>query len=586
MKKTKIVCTIGPASEKEEVLRELILNGLNVARLNFSHGTYEEHKNRIETIKKIRNELDMPIAIMLDTKGPEIRLKKFKEGTVTLSDNDTFTLTTRDVIGDETIVGISYEGLPQDVKVGSRILIDDGLIELEVREIVNGTDIICNVLNGGTLKDHKGVNVPNTSINLPAITEKDINDIKFGIENDVDFVAASFIRKADDVLEIRKVLEDNGGDHIEIISKIESQEAIDNIDEIIEASDGIMVARGDLGVEIDAEEIPLLQKQIVRKCNKAGKPVIIATQMLDSMIRNPRPTRAEVTDVANAILDGTDAIMLSGETAAGKYPIEAVKTMTSIAMRTERSREYLESLKSKRVLDDYISTTNAISRATCTTAEDLKATAIITATSSGYTSKAVSKFRPKAPIVAATTSEKVMRKLALVWGVYPVFSPKTESTDEVIDMSIHSAMVKGYVKEGDLIVITAGIPVGVSGTTNLIKVHTIGKILLKGIGIGKKSVYGKVCIGSSIEELKDKFMKGDILVSEYTDKDIVEFMKDAKAIIVESGGLTSHAAIVGLSFGIPTIVSAKDATEILKDGDIVTVDAATGVVYQGEAKVL
>lgn len=586
MKKTKIVCTIGPASEGEEVLKELILNGLNVARLNFSHGTYEEHKKRIDTIKKIREELDVPIAIMLDTKGPEIRLKKFKEGTITLEDNDIFTLTTRDIVGDETIVAISYEGLPQDVSVGSRILVDDGLVELEVKEIVNGTDIVCNVINGGTLKDHKGVNVPNTSINLPAITEKDINDIKFGIENDVDFIAASFIRKADDVIQIRKVLEENGGDHIEIISKIENQEGVDNIDEIIEASDGIMVARGDLGVEIEPEEIPLLQKQIINKCNKAGKPVITATQMLDSMMRNPRPTRAEVTDVANAILDGTDAIMLSGETAAGKYPIESVKTMKNIAIRTETSEEYLDILKSKRVLDNYISTTNAISKATCTTAEDLKATAIITATSSGYTSKAVSKFRPKAPIIAATTSERVMRKLALVWGVYPVLSVKSENTDEVIDMSIHSAMLKGYVKEGDLIVITAGIPVGVSGTTNLIKVHTIGKILLKGTGIGKDSVYSKVCVGSSKDELKNKFKKGDILVCSYTDRDIVEYMEQAKAIIVEAGGITSHAAIVGLNFGIPTIVGAKDATSILKDGDVVTVDAATGVVYKGEAKVL
>lgn len=586
MKKTKIVCTIGPASENEEVLRELFLNGLNVARLNFSHGTYEEHKKRIDTIKKLREELELPIAIMLDTKGPEIRLKNFKHGEITLSDGDTFTLTTRDVEGDETIVSVSYKGLADDIKIGDRILVDDGLVELEVKDIVNGTDIVCNVLNGGALKDHKGVNVPNVPIKLPAITEKDISDIKFGIENDVDFIAASFIRKADDVMQIRKVLEDNGGEQIEIISKIENQEGIDNIDEIIEASDGIMVARGDLGVEIEPEEIPLLQKMIIRKCNIAGKPVITATQMLDSMIRNPRPTRAEVTDVANAILDGTDAIMLSGETAAGKYPIEAVKTMHDIAIRTEMSDEYLETLKSKRALDEHISTTNAISKATCTTAEDLNATAIITATSSGYTSKAVSKFRPKAPIIAATTDKKVMRRLAVVWGVYPVLSVKTESTDEIIDISIHSAMEKGYVKEGDLIVITAGIPVGVSGTTNLLKVHTIGKILLKGTGIGKDSVYGRVCVGSRIEELKDKFKEGDILVCEYTDSDLIDFIRRASALIVEQGGLTSHAAIVGLNFGKPTIVGAQGATNILKDGDMVTADAATGVVYEGEAKVL
>ncbi len=585
MKKTKIVCTIGPASEKEEVLRELFLKGLNVARLNFSHGTHEEHKMRINTIKKLREELELPIGIMLDTKGPEIRLGNFNQEAIELKDGDSFTLTTRDILGDESIVSVSYEGLAKDVNKGDRILVDDGLVELEVVEILNGTDIKCTVLNGGTLRDHKGVNIPNVSINLPAVTEKDIEDIKFGIENDIDFVAASFIRKAEDVLEIRRILEENDGEHIDIISKIENQEGVDNIDEIIEASDGIMVARGDLGVEIETEEIPLIQKKIIKKCNIAGKPVITATQMLDSMMRNPRPTRAEVTDVANAILDGTDSIMLSGETAAGKYPIESVKTMHDIATRTETSSEYLEILKFKSI-DKDISTTNAISKATCTTAEDLKASAIITATSSGYTSKAISKFRPKAPIIAATTTERVMRKLSLVWGVYPVLSLKSDDTDEVIDRSIHSAMKKGYIKEGDLIVITAGIPVGVSGTTNLIKVHTVGKVLVKGTGIGKQSVTGKICIGSNREELQNKFKEGDILVSKFTDKDMVDFMKKASAIIVEQGGLTSHAAIVGLSLEKATIVGAIEATKILKDGDIVTVDTVTGLVYKGEARVL
>ena len=506
MKKTKIVCTIGPASEKEEVLQELFLKGLNVARLNFSHGTHEEHKKTIDTIKKTREKLDLPIGIMLDTKGPEIRIGNFNEEEIKLAQGDSFTLTTRNIIGDKTIVSVLYEGLPKDVKKGDRILIDDGLIEVKVEEIINGTDIRCKVLNGGTLKDHKGINIPNVSINLPAITKKDIEDIKFGIDNDIDFIAASFIRKATDVLEIRKILEENNGEHIQIISKIENQEGFDNIDEIIEASDGIMVARGDLGVEILTEEIPLIQKKIIKKCNIAGKPVITATQMLDSMIRNPRPTRAEVTDVANAILDGSDAIMLSGETAIGKYPIEAVETMHNIAIKTEESLDYLEILKSKLAIKD-ITTTNAISKATCTTAEDLGATAIITATSSGYTSKAISKFRPRAPIIAATTTEKVRRRLSLVWGVYPVLSMESDITDEVIDRSIHSAMKNDYVKEGDLIVITAGIPVGVSGTTNLIKVHTVGKVILRGIGVGKKSVSGKVCIGSDSRELEESLKK-------------------------------------------------------------------------------
>lgn len=585
MKKTKIVCTIGPASESEKVLKELFLNGLNVCRLNFSHGSHEEHKKRIDNIKKVRKELNMPIGIMLDTKGPEIRLGDFKDGTIEIEDGDILTLTTRDILGDKNIVSISYTGLPNDVEEGTRILIDDGLVELKVLEIIDGTDIKCIALNNGTLKNHKGVNVPNVKINLPAITKKDIDDILFGIENEIDFIAASFVRKASDVLEIRKILEENNADFIEIISKIENQEGVDNIDEILAASDGIMVARGDLGVEIETEEMPLVQKELIRKSNLVGKPVITATQMLDSMMRNPRPTRAEVTDVANAILDGSSAIMLSGETAAGKYPVESVKTMYNIATRTEDSLDYGEILSSKVAISE-VSTTNAIGKATCTTAMDLGASAIITATSSGYTSKAISKFKPKSPIIAATTSESVMRRLSLVWGVYPVLSPYSNSTDDVIELSIQSAVEKGYVKEGELVVITAGIPVGTSGSTNLIKVHTIGKVLLKGMGIGKDSTLGRVCIANSGEELMKKFKDGDVIVSKDTDKDMVKFMERASAIITEQGGLTSHAAIVGLNLNKPTIVGAEDATTILEDGEIVTVDSTTGLIYKGEARVL
>jgi pyruvate kinase len=585
MKKTKIVCTIGPASESEEVLKELFLGGLNVCRLNFSHGSHEEHKKRIDTIKKVRKELNMPIGIMLDTKGPEIRLGDFKEGTVEIEEGNIFTLTTRDILGDTTIVSISYDGLPNDIEVDSRILIDDGLVEFKVIEIINGTDIKCVALNNGTLKNHKGVNVPNVKINLPAVTKKDTDDILFGIENEIDFIAASFVRKASDVLEIRKILEDNNADFIEIISKIENQEGVDNIDEILAASDGIMVARGDLGVEIQTEEIPLVQKDLIRRSNLSGKPVITATQMLDSMMRNPRPTRAEVTDVANAILDGSSAIMLSGETAAGKYPIESVKTMYNIATRTEESLDYGEILKSKSIISE-VSTTNAIGKATCTTAMDLEASAIITATSSGYTSKAISKFRPKSPIVAATTTESVMRRLSLVWGVYPVLSPYSNSTDDVIELSIQSAVDKGYVKEGDLVVITAGIPVGTSGSTNLIKVHTIGKVLIKGMGICKGSTLGRICIANNKEELESKFRDGDIIVSRDTDRDMIPFIERASAIITEQGGLTSHAAIVGLNLNKTTIVGAENATTLLEDGEIVTVDSATGLVYKGEARVL
>lgn len=584
LKKTKIICTIGPASEDEEMLRKLMLNGMNVARLNLSHGNHEEHKKRIDTIKKLREELELPIGIMLDTKGPEIRLGNFKDKEVNLVEGKYFTLTTRDVLGDESISNVSYEGLPKDVSLGDTILIDDGLIELKVVEI-KGTDIKCFVKNGGSISDHKGINVPGVKINLPAVTEKDHEDILFAIENDIDFIAASFIRRAENVLEIRKILEENGGGQIHIISKIENQEAVDNIEDLLKVSDSLMVARGDLGVEITTEEIPIIQKQLIKKCNKAGKPVTTATQMLDSMIRNPRPTRAEVTDVANAIFDGTDAIMLSGETAAGKYPLESLKIMYNIAIKAESALNYKQILRSKSE-ENEITSTNAISKATCNTAQDLGASAILTATSSGYTACAVSKFRPKAPIIAATTSKGVMRRLSIVWGVYPVFSTQSVSTDEVIDFSIHSALEKDLIKQGDLIIVTAGIPVGVSGTTNLIKVHTVSEVLLKGTGIGSKAVTGKVVIADSVEELEDNFKDGDVLVCNSTDKDMMKYIEKASAILTEQGGLTSHAAIIGLNLGIPTVVGVDGAMGKLKDGDIVTVDSITGSIYKGEARIL
>lgn len=414
MKKTKIVATIGPASESEEMLKKLIAQGVNVCRLNFSHGSHEEHQVRIDAIKKVREEMNSPVAITLDTKGPEIRLGRFRDGVIEIKQGQEFTLTTRELDGDSTIVSVSYKDMPSDVSVGGIVLIDDGLVEFKVTDITD-TDIKMIALNEGTLKNNKGVNVPNVSINLPALTEKDIGDILFGIKNEVDFIAASFVRKASDVNDIRRILEENGGLDIDIISKIENQQGLDNIDEIINVSDGIMVARGDLGVEVPTEEIPLIEKTLIRKCNQVGKPVITATQMLDSMIRNPRPTRAEVTDVANAIIDGSSAVMLSGETAAGKYPLEAVRTMFNICINTENSLDYKEILKLRSVASE-ITTTNAISKATVNTAQDLGAKAIITATSSGYTSKAISKFRPKAPIIAVTNKPNVVRKLALEWG--------------------------------------------------------------------------------------------------------------------------------------------------------------------------
>ncbi len=469
-KRTKIVCTLGPASDKEEVLTELVKNGLNVCRFNFSHGSHEEHKGRMDIVKKVREDLGQPVAILLDTKGPEIRTGSFSLPEVLLEEGQEFTITMKDVLGTKEICTVSYKGLASDVVAGDTILIDDGLVGLKVKE-VNGDDIHCIVENSGIVKNHKGVNVPGVKINLPALTEKDISDIEFGISQGIDFIAASFVRKASDVLAIKEVLAKNNAEHIEIISKIENQEGIDNIDEIIEVSDGIMVARGDLGVEIPTEEVPIAQKMMIEKCNKVGKPVITATQMLDSMMRNPRPTRAEVTDVANAIYDGTDAIMLSGETAAGKYPVEAVKTMAAIAKRTEQSLDHNVILRGKTLHE--CSVTNAISLATCTTAMSLNAAAIVTFTSSGYTAKMVSRFRPEAPIIATTQDEGVMRRLALCWGVYPVKTSGVGNIDEMIGKSIDSAKEQDLVEDGDLVIITAGAPIGVKGTTNLIKVHTI-----------------------------------------------------------------------------------------------------------------
>ena len=582
IKRTKIVCTLGPASQSEDVLRELILNGLNVCRFNFSHGSHEEHKGRIDMVKKVREELNKPIAILLDTKGPEIRTGNFADPEVLLEEGSEFTITMDEVVGTKEICTVSYKGLADDVKEGDTILIDDGLVGLRVKSVENG-NIKCIVENSGIVKNHKGVNVPGVKINLPAITPKDVSDIEFGIREGIDMIAASFVRKASDVLAIREILEKNNAGDVLILSKIENQEGVENIDEILQVSDGIMVARGDLGVEIPTEEIPIVQKMIIKKCNELAKPVITATQMLDSMIRNPRPTRAEVTDVANAIYDGTDAIMLSGETAAGKYPVEAVKVMASIAKRIEQTLDYDRMLKEKGSKN--VTVTDAISHATCTTAVDLNASAIITSTSSGYTAKMVSRFRPQAPIIAATSNEAVMRRLALTWGVCPIKSALAGNTDEVIEKSIEASIESGYVKNGELVVITAGVPVGVSGTTNLIKVHVISEVLGNGVGIGNGTVEGRVRVANDNGEIKD-FKKGDIIVAKTTDKDMNGYIEDAAAIVTEFGGMTSHAAIVGLNLNTPVVVSVADITKTVKDGDIVTVDAKAGIIYKGSSRVL
>ena len=519
----------------------------------------------------------MPIAMLLDTKGPEIRTRLLKDGQkVKLESGNQFVLGIGDFEGDDKKVAITYETLYKDVKPGNKILIDDGLIELEVKAI-KGTDIVCDILNGGELGEKKGVNVPYVKVNLPGITEQDKNDILFGIEQKFDFIAASFVRSAEVIREIRKLLNDNGGKDIGIIAKIENAEGVENIDSIIEASDGIMVARGDLGVEIPASQVPHIQKEIIRKCNEHYTPVITATQMLDSMIRNPRPTRAEVADVANAIYDGTDAIMLSGETAAGKYPVEALHTMIKIAERAEEDIDYTKRFYERGNIQNP-DITSAISHATCTTAIDLGAAAIVTVTKSGKTARMISKYRPKCPIIGCSPVEKVCRQLNLSWGVQPLLIAEENNTDDLFEHSVEAAKRNHYIKDGEIVVITAGVPLGVAGTTNLIKVHVVGHILVKGTSVNEKSVCAPLCVAETEEDLQKNYNPGDIIVMKETSNNIMEQLKTASAIVCEKDGKNSHAAIVGLSRDVPVIIGAKNATQILKTGAIVTVKAKDGVV--------
>ncbi|WP_400242764.1 pyruvate kinase [Niallia sp. JL1B1071] len=586
MRKTKIVCTIGPASESVEKLTQLMEAGMNVARLNFSHGDFEEHGARIKNIREAAEITGNNIAILLDTKGPEIRTNNMKDGAIELVAGNDIIVSMTEVEGTTEKFSVTYEGLIDDVESGSKILLDDGLIGLEVTKVDKSAgEIHTKILNSGTLKNKKGVNVPGVAVKLPGMTEKDANDIRFGIEQGIDFIAASFVRRASDVLEIKQLLEDNNASHIHIIPKIENQEGVDNIDEILEVSDGLMVARGDLGVEIPAEEVPLVQKLLIKKCNTLGKPVITATQMLDSMQRNPRPTRAEASDVANAIFDGTDAIMLSGETAAGSYPVEAVQTMNNIASRAEEALNYKEIL-SKRSKDSEHSITDSIGQSVAHTALNLEVKAVITPTGSGHTARMISKYRPEAPIVAVTYDARIQRQLALVWGVYPRLSQKSESTDEMLDVAVQEGVNSSIVTHGDLVVITAGLPVGEAGTTNIMKIHVIGDVLAKGQGIGRKTAFGKAVIATSAKEALDKVKAGSILVTNATDRDMVPALEKCSALIVEEGGLTSHAAVVGLNIGIPVVVGVENATSILKDGLDITVDSRSGYIYSGHASVL
>jgi pyruvate kinase len=470
MRKTKIVCTIGPASRSYEVIEKLIKMGMNVARLNFSHGSYEEHFQVLENIRQASLKIGQPIAILQDLGGPKIRIGKIIKEPIFLKEGSSFILTNRKVPGDEQEVSLTFPSLPQKVKKGDCIFLADGTLELKVKEFTS-TDIICRVVRGGKLTSHQGVNIPNISMDIPSLTEKDYQDILFGIKNKVDFIGLSFIRRAEDVLKVRKILKENKAEEISLIAKIEKKEAVDNLKEIIETSDGVMVARGDLGVEIPLENVPLVQKNIIKKCNFVGKPVITATQMLMSMMSNPRPSRAEVTDVANAILDGTDAIMLSEETAVGNYPLEAVETMNKIALRIEKAIDY-EKILSERSISVKPTNADAISHATCQVALDLKVKAIVTFTFSGSTARMVSRYRPPVPIIAASTQDSTVKKLTLSWGVYPFKTEELADTDDMITRSRKVALETGLVRPGEKIVITAGIPFRVPGSTNLLKVET------------------------------------------------------------------------------------------------------------------
>ena len=585
MRKTKIICTLGPSTDKDGVLRALIANGMNVARFNFSHGSHEEHKGRLDLLKSLREELGKPVAALLDTKGPEIRLKDFKNGTEMLEAGQTFTLTTRDVEGTKEICSITYKDLPQDVAPGGTIMLDDGLIKLQI-QTVNDTDIVCTVLNNGKIKNKKGVNVPGVHLSMPYMSQRDKDDIIFGIEQGFDFIAASFVRTAQDVYEIRNLLNEYDS-NIRIIAKIENREGVNNIDSILAAADAVMVARGDLGVEIDFTELPGIQKNIIERSFSFGKPIVTATQMLDSMMVNPRPTRAEISDVANAIYDGTSAIMLSGETAAGAYPVEALKTMSAIAERTETENharvEYLTEATNGK-----ISVSDATAHAACLTAKDVNAAAIVTVSESGTTARLLSKYRPQQPIIACVMKEQVQRQLSLSWGITSLMMPLAHSTDELIEMSTALAKENGFLHNGELAVVTAGVPVGISGTTNMIKIHMVGNCLATGVGVGPENAEvsnatGKACVCRTLDEVRAKFKPGMVLVVPSTSNEMLNYVRDAAALVVEEPGLNSHAAIVGKALLKPTVVGAVGATSHIRDGLMIAVDCAHGSVQRLQA---
>ncbi len=573
LRKTKIICTIGPACDSDTMLRAMVEAGMNVARLNFSHGTHESHKVNVDRIKKIREEMDTPIALLLDTKGPEVRTGFFPEP-VMLEEDSEVIIRHEDIDGDATQFSCSYKDLAKDLHPGSVVLIDDGLVEMHV-ERIEGQDVYCRVMNGGPVSTHKSINLPETELGLPALTAQDEADLKFAVENDIDFIAASFIRKPQDVVDIKRLLKKLGGDNINVIAKIENREGVNNFEEILKVSDGIMVARGDLGVEIPAHEVPSIQKRLIHSCYRDGKPCITATQMLDSMIRNPRPTRAEASDVANAILDGTSAIMLSGETAAGKYPLEAVAMMDQIASYTEEQSDYWAAFEQQKIYTGP-SVANAVSHACCLTAKDLKAKAIIAVTHSGRTARLLSRFRPASPIIATTVSQKAFYQLALSWGVIPYIVDEKTNTDDVFEEAKNRAMETGLVSNGDIVVISGGTPVGMSGTTNTLKVQNIGRILCHGNAIGEGQLSGETLIVTDGNIPERKQEGSYILVAEKTDNRLINLIKKATALVVEDQDVNGHAVTVAMALDIPVVYDCENATRILKNGAIITIDCNTG----------
>lgn len=574
-RRTKIVATIGPATSSPEVLRAIIEAGATTLRLNFSHGTHEDHQRNIRLIRQISFELNQPVGILQDLQGPKIRLGRFEKGSIVLAKGDPFILTSRPVVGTQTISSVTYEPLADEVPEGAMILLDDGRVEMRVEKVdrVN-RELHCRVVVGGTLSNNKGVNFPGVYLSIKALTDKDRTDLIFGLDQGVDWIALSFVRNPQDVLEIKELIS-NAGKNVPVIAKIEKHEAIEQMEAILSLCDGVMVARGDLGVELPAEDVPILQKRLIATANRLGIPIITATQMLDSMVNNPRATRAEISDVANAILDGTDAVMLSNETAVGKFPIEAVQTMARIAERIEQEEDTRSPIESTGR-----SIPNAISQAVGRIAEQLKSAAIMTLTKTGATARNVSKFRPKTPILAVTPHVDVARQLQLVWGVKPLLVLDLPSAGQTFQAALNVAQEKNLLREGDLVVMTAGTLQGVSGSTDLIKVEVVTAILGRGTGIGQGSVSGRARVIQTALEA-GQFNPGEILVAPQTSADFIEAIRKASGIITEDDSLTSHAAVIGLRLGVPVIVGVKNATQLIQDGAILTLDMQRGLVYSG-----